>query len=106
MADHALDRRKSLAQRPLHVVDPLVHLGHREQGIDLAMKIDDLGAIVEEEEGQHDDGDQGRDGVEGIRRHGGEGTDRAAQLARQRIELRAQALDDVSKTEGLGSFRT
>jgi len=27
VADHALDRGKARAQRPLHVVDPLVHLG-------------------------------------------------------------------------------
>src|ERR1700732_4686652 len=40
MADHALDRRETRAQGPLQLVDPLMHLGHREQGVDQAMKID------------------------------------------------------------------
>src|SRR5882757_831262 len=42
VADHALDRWKARAQRPFHIIDPFVHVGHGEQGIDLAMKVDDL----------------------------------------------------------------
>jgi hypothetical protein len=43
--DHPLDRGEALAERPLHLVDLLVHVGHPERGIDQAMEIDDLAVI-------------------------------------------------------------
>ncbi len=71
---------------------------------ELQPDVDDVGAVIQEEDCQHDDGDQGRDRIEGIRRHGGKGTDGTAQLARQRIDLGTQGLDEVTQPEGLGQF--
>ena len=44
MTDHAPNRGKTPPQRALHFVDLFMHVGHRECGIDGAMKIDDLAA--------------------------------------------------------------
>ena len=46
VAGHALDGRKLFPQRPLDLIDPLMHLGDREGRVDPAMEIDELGAVA------------------------------------------------------------
>ena len=45
VADHALDRRRTAAQRAFDLVDLLVHRLHRERRIDPAVEIDDLAFV-------------------------------------------------------------
>src|SRR5687768_15667598 len=44
VTDHAHDGRKLPPQRALDLVDPLVHLVHRQLWIHLAVEVDDLAA--------------------------------------------------------------